>query len=86
VSLLKRGGCIYRTIQTGTKYSNAEVYKSGIVSLPLQQTDALDRLHAMNLALSNYSDGLRKKTRTLVPFEPMPGNSPDATSTSVCWK
>ena len=75
------------TIVSGTAYSRAEVYKSGVVTLPLQQTNAMDRLHAMNAALGNYSDTVRKRsTGAFVPFEPMPGNSFDANNTSVCWK
>ena len=67
----------------------AEVYASGIVTLPLQQTNALDRLHAMNQAIGNYSDSLRKASahpEAFVALEPMPGNSFDAKNTSVCWK
>jgi hypothetical protein len=75
------------TIVSGTAYSRAEVYKSGVVTLPLQQTNAMDRLRAMNAALGNYSDTVRKRsTGAFVPFEPMPGNSFDANNTSVCWK
>lgn len=77
------------TIVSGTPYSNAEVYKSGIVTLPLQQKKALDRLHAMNAALGHYSETLRKQSppgATFVPLEPMPGNSFDPKNTSVCWK
>jgi hypothetical protein len=77
------------TIVSGTAYSNAEVYKSGLVTLPLQQVKALDRLHAMNRALGNYSGTLRKQSahaESFVPLEPMPGNSFDPKDTSVCWK
>jgi len=75
------------TIVSGTAYSRAEVYKSGAVTLPLQQTNALDRLHAMNAALGNYSDTVRKRAAgAFVPFEPMPGNSFSASNSSVCWK
>jgi hypothetical protein len=77
------------TIVSGTAYSRAEVYQSGIVTLPLQQTAALDRLHAMNRALGDYSETLRKRSahpESFVPLEPMPGNSVDGKSTSVCWK
>lgn len=75
------------TIVSGTAYSRAEVYKSGVVTLPLQQVKAMDRLHAMNSALGNYSDTVRKRaTGPFVPFEPMPGNSFDQANNSVCWK
>ncbi len=76
-------------IVKGEAYSNAEVYRSGVVTLPLQQVNALDRLHAMNAALGKYSDTVRKQSahpEALVPFEPMPGNSFEAKNTSVCWK
>jgi hypothetical protein len=77
------------TIVSGTPYSRAEVYASGVVTLPLQQTNALDRLHAMNAALGDYSGRLRKQSahpESFVPLEPMPGNSFDPKSTSACWK
>jgi hypothetical protein len=75
-------------IVSGTPYSRAEVYKSGEVTLPLQQTNALDRLHAMNKALSDYGDAARKRSahpEHFAPFEPMPGNSADAKAKNVCW-
>lgn len=77
------------SIIQGTAYSNAEVYQSGVVSLPLQQTSTLDRLHAMNTALANYSDTVQKQSRNpeaFVPFQPLPGNSSDSNDTSVCWQ
>jgi hypothetical protein len=75
------------TIVSGTAYSRAEVYKSGVVTLPLQQIKALDRLHAMNAALGDYSDTVKKRARgAFVPFQPMPGNSFDAKNRSVCWQ
>jgi hypothetical protein len=77
------------TIQSGTPYSQTEIYQSGIVTLPLQQPNTLDRLHAMNLALAKYSDTVRGRAAagtTFVPFEHMPGNSADPKDTSVCWK
>lgn len=77
------------TIVQGTAYSRAEAYKSGVVTLPLQQTNSLDRLHAMNAALAAYGDVLRKRSTnpaTFVPFEHMPGNSANPNDTSVCWK
>jgi hypothetical protein len=60
-----------------------------VVTLPLQQTNALDRLHAMNTALGNYSDTVRSQSANpsaFQPFQPMPGNSFNASDTSVCWK
>jgi hypothetical protein len=75
-------------IVSGTAYSNAEVYASGVVTRPLQQVKALDRLHALNRALGDYSETLRKQSRrppAFVALEPMPGNSFDPTNTSVCW-
>jgi len=74
------------TIVSGTPYSRAEVYKSGVVTLPLQQTKTLDRLAAMNRAISDYSDSLRRQSPTLVPLQHMPGNSGNPNDTSVCWK
>ena len=62
----------------GTAYSRAEVYKSGVVTLPLQQTNSHDRLHAMNKALADYGDAVRNASANpakFVPFEHMPGNS-----------
>jgi len=76
------------TIVQGTAYSRAEVYQSGVVTLPLQQTNALKRLHAMNAALMAYSDVARKRSanpNAFVPFETMPGNSANPNDTSVCW-
>jgi hypothetical protein len=72
-----------------TAYSRAEVYNSGAVTLPLQQTRSLDRLHAMNAALASYGATVRKRSANparFVPFEHMPGNSADPLDTSVCWK
>ncbi len=77
------------TIVQGTAFSRAEVYRSGVVTLPLQQTSSLDRLHAMNAALAAYGDAARKRSQNqakFVPFAPMPGNSADPNDTSVCWK
>ena len=68
------------TIVSGTEYSRAEVYQSGVVTLPLQQTNAVSRLQAMNKALVQYGESVKKR------FEPMPGNSADPKDTSVCWK
>ena len=76
------------TIQTGTAYSGTEVYTSGVVTLPLQQPNSLDRLHAMNAALAQHSATVRQRSKNptaFVPFEHMPGNSADPKDTSVCW-
>ncbi len=76
-------------IVSGTAYSRAEVYRSGVVTLPLQQTNTLDRLHAMNEALANYGERTRRRSAhpaQFVPFEHMPGNSADPHDRSVCWK
>ena len=76
------------TIQSGQAYSGAEVYRSGVVTLPLQQASSLDRLHAMNAALARHSDTVRRRSAhpaAFVPFEHMPGNSADPKDTSVCW-
>jgi hypothetical protein len=77
------------TIVSGKPYSSAEVYASGVVTLPLQQTKSLDRLHAMNQALGKYSATLRQQPRqsgSFVPLEPMPGNSFDPKDTRACWR
>ena len=76
-------------IVQGTAYSRAEVYQSGVVTLPLQQTNALDRLYAMNAALAAYGETVRKRSANpaaFVPFEHMPGNSANPNDRSVCWK
>jgi hypothetical protein len=77
------------TIVSGQRWSRAEVYQSGAVTLPLQQTSPLDRLHAMNAALKTYSDARQAQTPAGVRFTPflqMPGNSASPTDTSVCFK
>lgn len=77
------------TIVSGTPYSRAEVYQSGIITLPLQQTETIDRLAAMNRALADYSATLRKQSPNparFVPLEHMPGNAADVNDKSVCWK
>jgi hypothetical protein len=77
------------TIVKGTAYSRAEEYKSGVVTLPLQQPNSLNRLHAMNKALADYGDTVRQRSanpEAFVPFEHMPGNSADPEDKSVCWK
>lgn len=70
-------------------YSRAEVYQSGVVTLPLQQTQTVARLAAMNTALAAYGEQARKRSANpaaFVPFEHMPGNSANPRDTSVCWK
>ncbi|HKR62084.1 MAG TPA: hypothetical protein VJZ00_00015 [Thermoanaerobaculia bacterium] len=76
-------------IVSGQPYSRAEVYESGIVTRPLQEKNSLDRLHAMNRALADYSEAVRKRSANpaaFVPFDQLPGNSTDPRDTSVCWK
>jgi hypothetical protein len=76
-------------IVAGKPYSRAEVYQSGIVTLPLQQTETIARLTAMNAALARYSETVRRQSKSpaaVVPFEHMPGNSANPADTSVCWK
>ena len=76
------------TIVSGTAYSRAEVYKSGVVTLPLQETNSLQRLHRMNAALAEYGEKVRKASANparFVPFQHMPGNSANPRDTSVCW-
>jgi hypothetical protein len=77
------------TITSGKPFSSAEVYASGLVTLPLQQRQSLDRLHAMNQALGKYSETLRRQSRdpkAFVALEAMPGNSFDPKDTGVCWR
>ena len=77
------------TIVRGKAYSRAEVYKSGIITSPLQLKDALQRLHAMNRALGTFSETLRKRSaqaKAFVALEPMPGNSFDPQNKAVCWQ
>jgi hypothetical protein len=76
-------------IVEGTAYSNAEVYQSGVVTLPLQVKAPLERLHGMNRALGDYSAALAKRWKhrmAFTPFEPMPGNSFDPKSMTACWR
>lgn len=76
-------------IVSGTEFSRAEVYQSGIVTLPLQQTNSLDRLHAMNAALASYGATVQKQSANPGAFTPlvhMPGNSGDPKNTAVCWQ
>lgn len=77
------------TIVSGAPYSRAEVYQSGVVTRPLQESTTSARLAAMNLALAAYGDAVRNRSANparFVPFEHMPGNSADPKDTSVCWK
>jgi hypothetical protein len=77
------------TITQGEAYSGTEVYRSGAVTRPLQETTAISRLHAMNAALAHYSNTLKSQSPNptrFVPLEHMPGNSADPKDTSVCWK
>lgn len=77
------------TIVSGQPYSRAEVYKSGVVTLPLQQVNSKDRLTAMNAALAQYGATVKNRSANpaqFVAFEHMPGNSADPNDTSVCWK
>lgn len=76
-------------IVSGTAYSRAEVYQSGVVTRPLQETMTLKRLTDMNLALAAYGEAARRKSANpaaFVPFEHMPGNSADPENKNVCWK
>lgn len=74
-------------IVEGQPYTNAEVYRSGRVTLPLQSTTTVLRLQAMNASLAAYSNDVAKNYgEGFVPFVPMPGNSADSNDTSVCWK
>jgi hypothetical protein len=76
-------------IVKGKAYSGTEVYRSGVVTKPLQQVNSMNRLHAMNRALGDYSETVRKQSSrpgSFVALEPMPGNSFDSKDTSVCWK
>jgi hypothetical protein len=75
-------------IISGTPFSRAEVYKSGIITSPLQLQDALQRLHAMNRALGTFSETVRQRSgrpRSFIALEPMPGNSFDSQNKTVCW-
>jgi len=77
------------TITSGVPYTRGEVYESGIITKALQQTNTMDRLHAMNEALGKYSDTMKARSSDpskFVPFQPMPGNSFKKDDRSVCWK
>jgi hypothetical protein len=76
-------------IVEGRPWTRGEVYRSGVVTLPLQQINPPDRLHAMNAALASYSDSLRRQSANAARFaalELMPGNAKDPGDTSVCFK
>jgi hypothetical protein len=76
-------------IVRGTAYSRAEVYRSGVVTEPLQRTNTIARLTAMNAALAEYGAAARARSAhpaAFVPFEHMPGNSANPDDESVCWK
>ncbi|WP_316184955.1 MULTISPECIES: hypothetical protein [unclassified Bradyrhizobium] len=72
-------------IMQGQQWSRAEVYNSGVVTLP-QRTDAQDWLNTMNAALGAYSKRLLAANPKLTPLRPMPGNSFDPGDKSVCFK
>ncbi|MGJ5116971.1 hypothetical protein [Bradyrhizobium oligotrophicum] len=73
-------------IVSGQQWSRAEVYNSGVITAPLQRTDAQDRLNTMNAALGAYSKRLTTANPKLTPLRPMPGNSFDPNDKSVCFK
>ncbi|NPU64423.1 hypothetical protein HL667_05380 [Bradyrhizobium sp. 83012] len=73
-------------IVQGVQWSRAEVYASGVITAPLQRTDAQDRLNTMNAALGAYSKRLTNANSKLTPLRPMPGNSFDPNDKSVCFK
>lgn len=77
------------TITKGTPWTRGETYASGLVTLPLQELSAIDRMYAMNAALISYSDLLQKKypdPRRFKPLQPMPGNGQNAQDKSQCFK
>jgi hypothetical protein len=77
------------TIVEGRVWTRGETYRSGVVTLPLQQVKPLDRLHAMNAALTSYSETVRGQSANAARFtapEPMPGSAKDPGDTSVCFK
>ena len=76
------------TIVEGEPYTRGETYASGIVTLPLQLVDTVDRLGSMNRALADYSETLRMRSarpEDFVPLRNLPGNAADPADTSVCW-
>ena len=72
-------------IVQGKAWSRSEVYASGVVTLPLQQPAAQDRLTAMNAALVAYSQALTTAAPGLTPLRLMPGNAATAGDTRVCF-
>jgi len=77
------------TIVKGKPWTRGESYRSGVVTRPLQQVKALDRLRAMNAALASYGDTLRAEATNparFVPLELMPGNARDPNDRTVCFK
>ena len=78
------------SIVSGQAGTRGEVYASGTVTLPLQQTQAQARLQAMNAALGAYSEALMKSAAPAAPpytpLQPMPGNSTRAGDRSACFK
>src|SRR6185369_5218464 len=72
-------------IVQGQAWSRAEVYASGIVTLPLQRTGAQDRLNTMNAALAEYSKTLTTANPALTALQPMPGNSAKPGDVSACF-
>ncbi len=81
-------GRLVGRIVKGQAYTRDERYGSGVVTLPLQQKNALDRLHAMNAALVAYSGELSGRFGAharFVPFQPMPGNSAGGGDTRACF-
>jgi hypothetical protein len=77
------------TIVDGRAWTRGEVYRSGVVTLPLQQIKPSDRLHAMNAAFASYSDTARGHSANAARFtalELMPGNARDPGDSSVCFK
>ena len=73
-------------IVQGQQWSRAEVYASGVITLPLQQTEAQDRLNTMNAAIADYSKRLTAADPKLTALRPMPGNSAVPGDKSVCFK
>jgi hypothetical protein len=73
-------------IVQGQAWSRAEVYASGVVTLPLQRTGAQDRLNTMNAALAAYSKTLTTADPALTALQPMPGNSGNPGDAAACFR